>query len=73
MRGVALRAFIPIAFAATMMAACAYGADITGTITVKQRLTHPSVTPTVSMYERGPAVELGKDSENDPLAAETGG
>ena len=45
-------------------------ADITGTITVKQRLTRPSVTAAVSMYERGPTVELGKDSETDPLAAE---
>lgn len=45
-------------------------ADITGVITVKQRLTRPRVTAAVSMYERGPAVELGKDAESDPLAAE---
>ena len=49
---------------------CARAADISGTITVKQLLTRPSVTASVSMYERGPAVELGKDAENDPLAAE---
>ncbi len=48
----------------------ALAADITGTVTVKQRLTRPSVTASVSMYERGPAVELGKDPEADPLAAE---
>ncbi len=48
----------------------AVASDITGVITVKQRLTRPSVTQSVSMYERGPAVELGKDAEVDPLAAE---
>lgn len=52
------------------IASCAFGADITGTVTVKQRLTRPSVTAPVAMYERGPAVELGQDTENDPLAAE---
>ncbi len=52
------------------MAACLFGADIKGTITVKQRLTRPSVTASVSVYERGPVVELGKDAEGDPLADE---
>ncbi len=56
--------------ALAMTAVCGFAADITGTITVKQKLTRPSVTAAVSMYERGPAVELGKDAENDPLAAE---
>lgn len=59
--------------AAVVFAAIApslFGAEITGTVTVKQRLTRPSVTASVSMYERGPAVELGQDSEHDPLAAE---
>ena len=65
-----VRVFLPILMALTMAAACAFAADITGTITVKQRLTRPSVTAPVSMYERGPAVELGEDAENDPLAAE---
>jgi len=59
------------AIAATLsMAACLFGADIKGTITVKQRLTRPSVTASVSLYERGPVVELGKDAEGDPLADE---
>jgi len=50
-----------LAAAATLsMAACLSGADIKGTITVKQRLTRPSVTASVSVYERGPVVELGK-------------
>jgi plastocyanin len=67
---IALRVFPAFAFALTMAAACALAADIRGTITIRQRLTRPSVTASVSMYERGPAVELGKDSDNDPLAAE---
>ena len=46
------------------------GANIKGTITVKQRLTRPSVTASVSVYERGPVVELGKDADTDPLADE---
>ncbi len=68
----------PALFAEVMLAAvvfvaiapCVFGAEITGTVTVKQRLTRPSVTASVSVYERGPAVELGQDTENDPLAAE---
>jgi plastocyanin len=53
-----------------VIAPSVFAADITGMVTVKQRLTRPSVTASVSMYERGPAVELGQDVENDPLAAE---
>lgn len=60
--------FAAIVFA--VLAPSLFGADITGVVTVKQRLTRPSVTASVSMYERGPAVELGQDTENDPLAAE---
>jgi hypothetical protein len=58
------------AVAITLTTPRAFAADITGTITVKQRLTRPSVTAAVSMYERGPAVELGSDPDSDPLAAE---
>jgi plastocyanin len=51
-------------------------ANIGGTILIKKKLTRHSVTPSVSMYERGPAVPLGKnapvgrDSDDDPLALE---
>jgi plastocyanin len=65
-----LRVLIPIAVAAATSSVCLFAADISGTITVKQRLTRPSVTASVAMYQRGPAVELGKDTETDPLAAE---
>lgn len=55
------------------IAACAVSAtaqDITGTILIKKRLTRPSVTAPVSVYQRGPAVKLDKDSGTDPLAYE---
>jgi plastocyanin len=59
-----------VAIAVLSIAATLSGADIKGTITVKQPLTRPSVTASVSVYERGPVVELGKDAESDPLADE---
>lgn len=65
-----LRVLFPIAAAVATSSACLFAANITGTITVKERLTRPSVTASVALYQRGPAVELGKDTETDPLAAE---
>lgn len=45
--------------------------EITGTITINRKLTKPSVTASVSMYQRGPAVGLGKDAASeDPIAFE---
>src|SRR4051794_16170226 len=55
------------------LTATAIGVDaqaITGTILIKRKLTRPSVTPSVSVYQRGTVVELGKDTEQDPLAYE---
>jgi plastocyanin len=49
---------------------CAGSQDITGTILIKKTLTKRSVTASVSIYQRGTAVELGKDAEEDPLAFE---
>lgn len=43
---------------------------ITGTILIKRKLTKPSVTASVSVYQRGAVVDLGKDSDQDPIAAE---
>ena len=43
---------------------------ITGTILIKKKLTRPSVTASVSVYQRGTAVKLGKDVEQDPIAYE---
>jgi plastocyanin len=44
--------------------------DITGTILIKKKLTRRSVTASVSIYQRGAAVELGKDADQDPLVFE---
>lgn len=60
-------------FALCAMAAFAAGAgsqEITGTILIKKRLTRPSVTAPVSVYQRGPAVKLSTESNDDPLARE---
>jgi plastocyanin len=52
------------------LASCAGGESITGTILIKKRLTRPSVTPAVSVYQRGTTVKLGNDAEQDPIAFE---
>lgn len=44
--------------------------DITGTILIKKKLTKRSVTPDVSVYQRGETVQLGEDTPTDPLAYE---
>ena len=59
-----------IGSAATLFAVCACAQDITGTILIKKRLTRPSVTAPVSVYQRGTAVKLGSDAEQDPIAYE---
>lgn len=59
-----------VACAAAVFAACAGAQDITGTVLIKRKLTKPSVTTAVSVYQRGAAVKLGKDTEEDPLAYE---
>lgn len=44
--------------------------DISGTIIIKKRLTHRSVTASVSVYQRGTSVKLGKAADEDPIAFE---
>jgi len=46
------------------------GESVTGTISITKKLTKRNVTPDVSVYQRGMAVELGKDPKEDPLAFE---
>lgn len=48
--------------------ACAQ--TVSGTILIKRRLTKASVTPDVSVYQRGVTVKLGKDPVEDPLEFE---
>lgn len=43
---------------------------ITGTILIKRKLTKPSVTASVSVYQRGTAVKLGRNVVQDPIAYE---
>lgn len=46
------------------------GADIRGVIRIERKLTRHNVTVSAGMYQRGVAVELGTDADNDPLAFE---
>jgi len=61
---------ISILFAIVAFAAGAHAETITGTILIKKRLTRRNVTADVSVYQRGAAVQLGKDSQEDPVAYE---
>jgi plastocyanin len=44
--------------------------NIEGTVLLKKQLTKRRVTATVPLYQRGQGVALGKDAEDDPVAAE---
>jgi len=59
-----------VLFALLAMAFCARAETISGTILIKKRLTKRSVTPAVSVYQRGTEVKLGADTPQDPLAYE---
>jgi plastocyanin len=56
--------------ATAVLATCAGAQDVTGTILIKKKLTRPSVTAAVSVYQRGTTVKLGKDVDEDPIAYE---
>lgn len=59
--------------ALTLVTALATGAaaqNITGSIEIRKKLTKPSVTASIPVYQRGTAVKLGNDAETDPLAYE---
>lgn len=45
-------------------------ANISGTIVIEHRLTPRKVTPLASSYQRGVAVELGSDHQDDSLSFE---
>lgn len=44
--------------------------SVSGSILIKRKLTKRSVTAEIPIYQRGPATELGRDPEQDPLAFE---
>jgi plastocyanin len=46
------------------------GADIRGTITIDRKLTHRNVTASAGIYQRGVAVPLETDADDDPVAFE---
>src|SRR6202167_2679104 len=62
--------YLRILIAIVALAASAQAQNITGTILIKKKLTKRRVTQSVSIYQRGTAVELGKDAEEDPLEFE---
>src|SRR5215472_1340886 len=45
-------------------------ADLRGIVTVERKLTHKHVTSPAGLYQRGLAVPLGTDSDEDPLSFE---
>src|ERR1700691_3713624 len=59
--------YLRILIAIVALAASAQAQNITGTILIKKKLTKRRVTQSVSIYQRGTAVELGKDAQEDPL------
>jgi len=59
-----------ILFAIVALTACAAAQNVTGTILITKKLTNRRVTPSVSIYQRGPAVALGQDANQDPLEFE---
>ena len=62
--------FLCILIAIVALAASAQAQNITGTIRIEKKLTKRRVTPSVSIYQRGVSVELGKDAKEDPLEFE---
>jgi len=62
--------YLRILIAIVALAASAQAQSITGTIRIEKKLTKRRVTPSVSIYQRGAAVDLGKDANEDPLEFE---
>ena len=46
------------------------GADIRGTVTIDRKLTHRNITASAGIYQRGVAVPLEADADDDPVAFE---
>jgi plastocyanin len=51
-------------------AALAGAGDVHGSIAIEKKLTRHNVTAAAGLYQRGPAVDLGADVEEDPIAFE---
>src|SRR5665213_2204809 len=62
--------WIRLTSAVLLATAVLAGADVHGTIIIEHKLTRRNVTASAGMYQRGAAVELGADGEEDALAFE---
>ena len=60
---------IPVLTLSMLVTVCS-AQDISGTIIIKKKLTRRSVTPSVSVYQRGTSVKLGEAAKEDPLVFE---
>jgi plastocyanin len=58
-----------LVFVFSLAGACS-AQDVSGTIVIKKRLTPRSVTPSVSIYQRGTTIKLGNGVDHDPIAFE---
>src|SRR6478752_2753327 len=65
-----LRFINSILLIAASLPVSSFAEEIRGVVIIKQRLTHQRVTAAPSLYDRGPAVPLHADPQDDPLAAE---
>ena len=61
---------ISVLFLSVLAIECSAAQDISGMIIIKKRLTHRNVTPSVSVYQRGASIKLGKNVDDDPIAYE---
>lgn len=52
--------------------AAVHAADITGRVVIKRKLSNRTVTASACFYQRGATVQLGSETEKDPLAYERG-
>ena len=59
-----------VVLALSLLGSACSAQDVAGTIIIKKRLTRRSVTPSVSVYQRGTSVKLGNDADGDPIAFE---
>ncbi len=62
--------FTLLGLCAILCGTFATGAEIHGTIIIDHQLTHRNVTAAAGLYQRGVAVELKSDSDEDPLTFE---
>jgi hypothetical protein len=54
----------------SMLATACAAQEISGTNIIKRRLTRRSVTPSVSVYQRGTSVKVGRTADEDPIGFE---